>query len=86
MEEELIISILFFFIVALGGICLLIFYFRKNDDSMYDWKMVTKYSELMREQTEENLDILSKYNKEKNRLEEKIREKKKILGIRLVDK
>ncbi len=86
MEEELIIPILFFFIVALGGICLLIFCFRKNDDSMYDWKMVTKYSELMREQTEENLDILSKYNREKNKLEEKIREKKKILGIRLVDK
>lgn len=53
---------------------------------MYDWKMVTKYSELMREQTEENLDILSKYNREKNKLEEKIREKKKILEIRLVDK
>lgn len=53
---------------------------------LYDWKMVTKYSELMREQTEENLDILSKYNREKNKLEEKIREKKKILGIRLVDK
>lgn len=86
MEEELIIPILFFFIVALGGICLLIFRFRKNGDSMYDWKMVTKYSELMREQTEKNLDILSKYNREKNKLEEKIREKKKILGIRLVDK
>lgn len=65
MEEKLVIPILFFFIVALGGICLLIFYFRKNDDSMYDWKMVTKYSELMREQTEENLDALSKMNKEK---------------------
>ena len=65
MEEKLVIPILFFFIVALGGICLLIFYFRKNDDSMYDWKMVTKYSELMREQTEENLDVLSKMNKEK---------------------
>ena len=86
MEEELIIPILFFFIVALGGICLLIFYFRKNGDSIYDWKMVTKYSELMCEQTEENLDILSKYNREKNKLEEKIREKKKILGIKLVDK
>lgn len=86
MEEKLIISILFFFIVALGGICLLIFCFRKNDDNIYDWKMVEKYSKLMREQTKENLDILSKYNKEKDKLEEKIREKKKVLGIRLVDK
>ncbi len=78
MEEELIISISFFFIVALGGICLLIFYFRKNDNSMYDWKMVTKYSELMREQTEENLDALSKMNKEKDKIEEKIRKKENI--------
>ena len=86
MEEELIIPILFFFIAALGGLGLLMFCLRKNEDSMYDWKMVTKYSELMREQTEENLDILSKYSKEKNKLEERIKEKKKKLGMELVDK
>lgn len=86
MEEKLIIPMLFFFIAALGGICLLIFCLRKNDDSMYDWEKVTKYCKLMREQTEENLDILSKYNKEKNKLEEKIRDKKKKLGMKLVNK
>ena len=86
MEEKLIIPMLFFFIAALGGICLLIFCLRKNDDSMYDWEKVAKYCKLMREQTEENLDILSKYNKEKNKLEEKIRDKKKKLGMKLVNK
>ena len=73
MEGELIIPILFFFIAALGGICLLIFCFRKNDDG-YDYDKIIR---MMHEQTEENLDALSKMNKEKDKIEEKIRDKKK---------
>ena len=40
----------------------------------------------MHEQTDENLDMLSKMNKQKDKIEEKIREKKKILGMNLVSK
>ena len=74
MEEKLIIPMLFFFIAALGGICLLMFCFRKNDDG-YD------YDKIMR-----MMDALSKMNKEKEKIEEKIRDKKKKLGMKLVDK
>ena len=76
MEEKLIIPMLFFFIAALGGICLLMFCFRKNDDG-YDYDKIMR---MMHEQTDENLDALSKMNKEK------IRDKKKKLGMKLVDK
>ncbi|MDD6093273.1 MAG: hypothetical protein PUB90_01575 [bacterium] len=41
---------------------------------------------MMHEQTDENLDMLSKMNKQKDKIEEKIREKKKILGMNLVSK
>ena len=86
MDEELIIPILFFFIAALGGICLLIFCFRKNDDG-YDYDKIIR---MMHEQTEENLDALSKMNKEKDKIEEKIRDKyneafEKSLGEETVD-
>ena len=86
MEEELIIPILFFFIAALGGICLLIFCFRKNDDG-YDYDKIIR---MMHEQTEGNLDALSKMNKEKDKIEEKIRDKyneafEKSLGEETVD-
>ena len=40
----------------------------------------------MEKQTEENIDILSKYNKEKDLLEQKIRDKRKKLGLKLVYK
>lgn len=82
MEEKLIIPMLFFFIAALGGICLLIFCFRKNDDG-YDYDKIMR---MMHEQTDGNLDALSRMNKEKDKLEEKIRDKKKKLGMKLVNK
>ena len=63
MEEKLIIPMLFFFIAALGGICLLMFCFRKNDDG-YDYDKIMR---MMHEQTDENLDALSKMNKEKRK-------------------
>lgn len=81
MEEKLVIPILFFFIVALSGMCLLIFCFRKNDNG-YDYDKIIR---MMREQTDENLDALSKMNKEKDKIEEKIRVKKKKLGMKLID-
>ena len=81
MEEKLVIPILFFFIVALSGMCLLIFCFRKNDND-YDYDKIIR---MMHEQTDENLDALSKMNKEKDKIEEKIRVKKKKLGMKLID-
>ena len=81
MEEKLVIPILFFFIVALGGMCLLIFFFRKNDNG-YDYDKIIR---MMHEQNDENLDALSKMNKEKDKIEEKIRVKKKKLGMKLID-
>ena len=36
------------------------------------------------EQTEQNLDVLSKMNREKDRIEEKIRKRKKELGMSLI--
>ena len=38
----------------------------------------------MDEQTEQNLDVLSKMNREKDRIEEKIRKRKKELGMSLI--
>ena len=49
----------------------------------YDYDKIIR---MMHEQTEENLDALSKMNKEKDKIEEKIRDKKKKLGMKLVDK
>ena len=82
MEKELIIPLIFFCMVAITGIAISIFYLRKNDQG-YDYDKIIA---MMQEQTEQNLDILTKYNKEKDKLEEKIREKKKKLGMNLVNK
>lgn len=82
MEKTLIIPIIFFCMVGLTGIALLIFCLRKHDDG-YDYDKIIA---MMHEQTEQNLDILSKCNKEKDVIETKIRDKKKKLGMNLVDK
>ena len=39
---------------------------------------------MMNEQTEQNLDVLSKMNREKDRIEEKIRKRKKELCMSLI--
>lgn len=82
MEKELVIPLIFFIMIAIIGISILVFYLLKND-SGYDYDKLIKF---MNEQTDENLDILSKYNKEKNEIEKKIRNKKKQLGMDLVNK
>ena len=82
MEKELIIPLIFFIMIAIIGISLLVFYLLKNDPG-YDYDKLIKF---MNEQTDENLDILSKYNKEKNEIEKKIRSKKKQLGMDLANK
>ena len=41
---------------------------------------------MMHEQTDGNSDALSRMNKEKDKIEEKIRDKRKKLGMKLVDK
>ena len=39
---------------------------------------------MINEQTGQNLDVLSKVNREKDRIEEKIRKRKKELGMSLI--
>lgn len=82
MEKSLILTIqlIFFGLIALTGLAILIFYLRKNDDG-YDYDKIIK---MMNEQTEQNLDVLSKMNREKDRIEEKIRKRKKELGMSLI--
>lgn len=86
MEQEIIVEveIAFFIIMALSGIVILIFCLRRNEDSKFDWETFERTVRIMHEQTDENLDMLSKMNKKKDKIEEKIRDKKKILGMSLV--
>lgn len=88
MEQEIIVKVefAFFIIIALSGIVILIFCLRRNEDSRFDWEAFERTVRMMHEQTNENLDMLSKMNKQKDKIEEKIREKKKILGMSLVSK
>ena len=53
---------------------------RKHDEG-YDYDKIIK---MMNEQTGQNLDVLSKVNREKDRIEEKIRKRKKELGMSLI--
>lgn len=77
--EKIIIPLIFFCMVGFTGIALLIFFWRKKDNG-YDYDKIIS---LMNKQTEKNLDILSKYNKEKNLIEEKILKCKKELNLKL---
>lgn len=88
MEQELIIiKFIIYGMVGLTGIFIIIFSLRKNDcDNSIDWVMVDKWYKRMQEETKDNLDTLNKLNKEKDKLEKQIREKKKILGKDLVRK
>lgn len=82
MEKSLILTIqlIFFGLIALTGLAILIFYLRKHDEGYYYDKII----KMMNEQTEQNLDVLSKMNREKDRIEEKIRKRKKELGMSLI--
>lgn len=88
MEQEIIVEveIAFFTIIALSGIVILIFCLRHEKDKKFDWEAFERTVRMMHEQTDENLDMLSKMNKKKNKIEEKIRNKKKILGMSLISK
>lgn len=82
MEKSLILTIqlIFFGLIALTGLAILIFYLRKHDEG-YDYDKIIK---MMNEQTGQNLDVLSKVNREKDRIEEKIGKRKKELGMSLI--
>ena len=71
MEKSLILTIqlIFFGLIALTGLAILIFYLRKHDEG-YNYDKIIK---MINEQTGQNLDVLSKVNREKDRIEEKIR-------------
>lgn len=88
MEQELTLKIefAFFIVIALSGIVILIFCLRREKDRKFDWEAFERTVRMMHEQTDENLDMLSKMNKQKDKIEEKIRDKKKILGMSLVSK
>ena len=88
MEKEITlkIKIAFFIIMALSGIVILIFCLRRKEDSKFDWVEFERIVREMHEQTDRNLDMLSKMNKQKDKIEEKIRNKKKILGMSLISK
>ncbi len=88
MEQEIIVKVefAFFIVMALSGIVMLIFCLRRKKDNRFDWEAFERTVRMMHEQTDENLDMLTKMNKKKDELEEKIRDKKKILGMSLVYK
>lgn len=88
MEQEIIskIEFNFFIIIILSAIVILIFCLRRKEDNKFNWEDFEKTLKMINEQTNENLDILSKMNKQKNKIEEKIKIKKKILGISLTRK
>ena len=87
MEQEITlkIEIAFFIIIALSGIVIIIFCLRRKDEKNFDWELFERTVRMMHEQTDANLDMLTKMNKQKDKIEEKIKSKKKILGLKLVD-
>lgn len=80
MQEVTGVYIFCFSLFSLTSMIVLVFYLRKRDKGI-DYN---KYVELMNNQTEKNLSILSNGNKEIDKIEEKIRICKKKLGIKLV--
>lgn len=84
MEQEIIFKVefVFFTIMTLSEIVILIFCLRQNEDSRFDWEKFERTVRMMHEQTDENLGMLSKMNNQKDKIEEKIRKKKKILGFK----
>ncbi len=76
MNEFFIVQILFFFVIILIVMLILITYFRKNNIE-YDYDRIIKE---MNEQTKDNIDILTKYNKKKELLESEIKKKRRLLN------
>lgn len=87
MEQELNFTLQFilFALTGLTGIAVLIFALRKKDNTSFDREAFERAVKLIHEQTDANLDMLTKMNKQKDKIEEKIKAKKKILGMKLID-
>ena len=79
MEQELNFTLQFilFALTGLTGLAVLIFVLRKKDNTPFDWEAFERTVKLIHNQTDENLDMLTKMNKQKDKIEEKIKEKKK---------
>lgn len=77
MEQELKFTLQFilFALTGLTGLAVLIFVLRKKDNTSFDWKTFERTVKLIHNQTDENLDMLTKMNKQKDKIEEKIKEK-----------
>lgn len=56
---------------------IIFFYLIRKEDSRFDWTEFERIVREMHEQTDKDLDMLSKMNKQKDKIEEKIRDKKK---------
>lgn len=81
METEVVIQIIFFVLCFLSGIVLIIFILRSEDSGIdYD-----KIIEEMKQQTQDNLNVLEEGNKKIDKIEKKIWNCKKKLGFKLVD-
>lgn len=74
MEQELNFTLQFilFALTGLTGIAVLIFALRKKDNTPFDWEAFERTVKLMHDQTDANLDMLTKMNKQKDKIEEKI--------------
>lgn len=88
MEQEILtLKFILYIVIGLAGFFVIIFSLQKNNENEpFDWASVHKWYGVMQEETKKNLELLSKMNKEKNKLEKEIRNKKKILGMSLVNK
>lgn len=65
MEQELIftLQVILFALTGLTGLAVLIFILRKKDNTPFDWEAFERTVKLIHNQTDENLDMLTKMNK-----------------------
>ena len=74
MEQEItfILQIILFGLTALTGLAILIFVLRKKDVFSLDWETFERTVKLIHDQTDENIDAISKMNKKKDKIKETI--------------
>ena len=70
MEQELNFTLQFilFALTGLTGIAVLIFALRKKDNTPFDWEAFERTVKLIHDQTDANLDMLTKMNKQKDKI------------------
>ena len=65
MEQELnfTLQVILFALTGLTGVAVLIFVLRKKDNTSFDWGTFERTVKLIHNQTDEDLDMLTKMNK-----------------------